>query len=387
MARSRFFAIVAVCAFALAGCSSRGGYSGFSTSGNGLETVDDAAAIVAHRPTGSQYAAAAIGAVDSVGSLVKELADAGGSNAMGRDCREGAEFLAPSRTGDPRSTETREFFDAGCTQLARDTVRTFAPLGTGTESEAVAVSIYARNTAAPLALRLESSRITGAKFDALGFPIVRDGFARATTRQLLVSNQRRSISSSQIVMMPARGDDGNSLCAGSAGYDATGIPSLDATFGWQGTTVDSPRSIRRDDRSGGVTVSTTRIGSAVAGPIGSLSFLAGAPRKACANAATAYALAGATAASAFTIPIRAVYRHGRLSSLTVFRASFSGGFTLDLASSKNLRNRTGTLAVSGLLTNGKTHVANLFSDAFGSGVLTITSTGAQYRLVDWTVVT
>ncbi len=384
MARSRFFAIVAACAFALAGCSSRGGYSSFSTSSNGLETVDDAAAIVAHRPTGSQYAAAAIGAVDSVGSLVRELTAAGGSSATSRDCREGAEFLAPSRTGDPRSTETREFFDAGCTQLARDTVRTFAPLGMGTESEAVSVSIYARNSAAPLALRLENSRITGAKFDVFGFPIVRDGFARATTRQLLVSNQRRSVSSSQIVMMPARGDDGNALCAGSAGYDASGIPSLDATFGWQGATVDSPRSIRRDDRAGGVTVSTTQIGSAVAGPIGSLSLLAGPPRKAC--AATTNTLVGATTASAFTIPIRAVYRYGRLSSLNVFRASFSGGFTLDLASS-NSRNRTGPLAVSGLLTNGKTHVANLFSDAFGSGVLTITSTGAQYRLVDWTVVT
>jgi hypothetical protein len=385
MARSPIFAIVAACAFALAGCGGRGGYSGFSTSGNSLETVDDAAAIVAHRTTGSQYAAAAIGAVDSVGSLVRELADAGGSSTIGRDCREGSELLDPSRTGDPRSTETREFFDAGCTQLARDTVRTFAPLGTRAESEAVAVSIYARNQAAPLALRLENSRITGAHFDALGFPIVRDGFVRTTTRQLLVSNQRHNVSISQLVMMPSSGDDVNALCASFAGYDAAGIPALDAAFGWQGATIDSPTSIRRDGRNGAVSVSTTQIGNAMAGPIGSLSFPEGTPRAACGNAAAAYALAGATAASAYTIPIRAAYRFGRLSSLTISRALFSGGYTLDLAS--NARNRTGTVAINGLLTNGKTHVANLFSDVFGSGVLTITSTGAQYRLVDWTVVT
>ncbi len=386
MARSRIFAIAAAaCALALAGCGGRGG-SDLSSSGGGLETLDDAAAIVAHRPTGSQNASAAIGAVDSLGSLINQLADAGGAETAGRDCLRGMELLTPSRTGDPHSTEMREFFDAGCTQLARDTVRTFVPLGMGAESETVAVSIYARNGASPLALRLESSRIVNATFDALGFPLAGDGFAKSTTRQLLVSNQRRTVSTSQIAIAPSRGDDVNALCASSAGYDAAGIPSLDATFGWQGSTLDSPTSVRRTDPAGGVSVSTTQIGSTLAGPIDSLSLLTGTSHAGCANAAPGYALAGSASTRAFTIPIRVSYRDGRLSSLSVSGATFSGGFTFDLTTRTSGRSRTGAIVFDGLLTNGKTRVANLFSDAFGSGALTITSTGAQYRLVDWTVV-
>ena len=69
MARSRFFSIVAACAFGLAGCGD-GSYSGLS----GVETVGDAAAIVAHRPTGTQYAATAIDAVDTFGAALGGIA-------------------------------------------------------------------------------------------------------------------------------------------------------------------------------------------------------------------------------------------------------------------------------------------------------------------------
>ncbi|MGA8534149.1 MAG: hypothetical protein WB615_08595 [Candidatus Tumulicola sp.] len=383
MVRSRVFAIAAACAFALAGCSGQGGYS---ATGGGSETVDDAAAIVAHRPTGSQNAAAAIGAVDALGSLVKELADADGIGSLGGTCRGGSEFFAPSRDGDPRSTELREFFDAGCTHLARDAVRVYRPNGSHGESEAVAVSIYAPGSSAPIALRLENSQITNATFGALGFPIARYGFVRTTVRQLLISNQRQSVSSSETIMLPSRSNDLGTLCQNSAGYNAAGIPSLDATFGWQGATVDSPTPIRRDDGTGVVTVATTQVGDTFAGPVGSLSLLTGPSHVNCAEAAPAYAIGGGTTASAFRIPVRAAYRHGRLASLAVSRATFSGGYRFDLATARNPRNQTGAAFVSGVLANGRTRVATLSSDEFGSGELTITSTGAQYRLVDWTVV-
>jgi hypothetical protein len=372
MARSRIFAIAAACAFALAGCGSEGGYSGFSATGSGLETVDDAAAIAAHRPTGSQYSAAAIGAIDAVGSLVKELADLDRTDSSGRSCRGGTEHFTPSRNGDPHSTETRDFFDAGCTHLARDAVRTFRPTGTNAESETLAVSIFLPGRATPVALRVENSQI--------------DGFARTTTRQLLIANQRQSVSVSETVTMPERGNDLRSLCQASAGYDAVGIPSLDATFGWQGATLDSPASIRRDDATGAVTVSTTQIGSTFAGPVGSLSLLAGSPHATCPYASPAYMLTGGTAASSFAIPIRAAYHRGRLWSLEVSRASFAGGYTLELATTRNAKSQTGSVIVNGILANGKTRIASVSSDEFGSGELTITSTGAQYRIVDWTVV-
>jgi hypothetical protein len=386
MARSRVFATTAACVLALAGCSGEGRYSGLSATGNGLETVDDAAAIVAHRPTGSQYAAAAVGAVDALGSLVKELADVDGNDSHGRACRDGSEFFAPSRNGDSHSTETREFFDAACTHLARDAVRVYKPTGTNAESEAVAVSIYAPGRAAPIALSLENLQIADAKFGPLGFPIARDGFVRTATRQLLISYQRQSVSSSETVMTPSRNNDLSALCQNSAGYDAVGIPSLDATFGWQGATIESPAPVRADDGTGIVTITTTQVGSTFAGPVGSLSLLAGTAHQACSNAAPAYALAGGTSANSFAIPIRAAYRRGRLWSLDVSRASFAGGYRFDLATNRNAKNATGSVAVNGVLTNGKTRVASLSSDAFGSGELTITSTGAQYRLVDWTIV-
>jgi hypothetical protein len=258
-------------------------------------------------------------------------------------------------------------------------------MGAGAESEADAVSIYTRGASAPVALRVENSQITNARFDSLGFPIARDGFSRTTTRQLLVSNQRQSVSSSSTAMAPSSGNGINAICENSAGYDAAGVPSRDATFGWQGSTIESPTSIRRDDGNGSVTVSTTQVGNTFAGPVGSLSLLAGAPGGSCTDAPPAYALTGASTASAFTVPIRASYRDGKLSSLAVWRASFSSGYRFDLTTTRRAKNGIDG-GVRGLLTDGKTQVASLSSDAFGSGELTITSTGAQYRIVDWTVV-
>ena len=185
-------------------------------------------------------------------------------------------------------------------------------------------------------------------------------------------------------MAPSTVSGVNAICENSAGYDAAGIPSLDATFGWQGSTIESPTSMRRDDGNGSVTVSTTQVGNTFAGPVGSLSLLAGAPRGGCTDAPPGYALSGATTASAFTVPIRVTYRDGKLSSLAVWQASFSSGYRFDLTTNRRATSTDG--GVRGLLTDGKIRVATLSSDAFGSGELTITSTGAQYRIVDWTVV-
>jgi len=38
------------------------------------------------------------------------------------------------------------------------------------------------------------------------------------------------------------------------------------------------------------------------------------------------------------------------------------------------------------VSNGRTSVATFHVNTFGNGALTITSTGAQYKLVDWIVV-
>jgi hypothetical protein len=384
MARSRVFAIAAASALALVACGGESAYPGFAATGSGVETVNDAAAIAAHRPTGSQYSAAAIGAVDAVGSLIKELPALDGQPSRGRGCHDGSEFFTPSRIGDPHSTESREFFDASCTHIALDAIRVFKPTGPHSENETVAVSIYAPKSPVPIAFRLENSQVTNANFDRLGYATTRDGFVRTTTRQLLISNQRRSVSSSETVMMPSISDDLTKLCQNFAGYDAAGIPSLDATFGWQGATIGSPAPIRSADTNGIVTVSTTEVGSAVTGPVGSLSLLTSTAHAGCPDAAAAYALSGGTTASTYSIPLRAEYRNDRLLSLAVTRASFAGGYTFDVETTRNPR--SGAIAVNGLMLNGEVRIAGVHADAFGNGGLAITSTGAQYRLVDWTVV-
>jgi len=81
MARFGVCTLVAACALALAGCADA--YSGLSAA-EGVQTVGDATAFFAHRPTGSQYAAAAIGSFDSLGALMRELSRARSSPAFCR---------------------------------------------------------------------------------------------------------------------------------------------------------------------------------------------------------------------------------------------------------------------------------------------------------------
>ncbi len=44
------------------------------------------------------------------------------------------------------------------------------------------------------------------------------------------------------------------------------------------------------------------------------------------------------------------------------------------------------LAVTGVITKGETELGSFDENAAGNGTLTVTSTGAQYRIKDWIVV-
>ncbi|MEO6835171.1 MAG: hypothetical protein ABI231_04615, partial [Candidatus Tumulicola sp.] len=311
MTRPLISAMVAAFGFALAGCGGGFGHSGSTIPGVASETVGDAAALVAHRPTDSQNAAAAINAVSALGSRIKALAGDGGSAGddltragppdSGRGaCRGGLEFFAPGRGGDRRSTETRQFFDLGCTRLASDTTRIFRSTGPRSEAVERAIALYAPGRSTPLASRREASRISNATFGRWGFPLVSDGFSTTTTSELWISNQKQSRSKSEIVMLPSWRNV-NDFCQDSAGYSLTGIPSLDSTFGWNGGTTGAPLpATRTAGRPGLVTVSSTQRGDTFAGPIGSLSIVASTPNHICPVAAPAYALAGGAPAGAFT---------------------------------------------------------------------------------------
>jgi hypothetical protein len=253
MARFGVYALAAAFALALAGCGD-GSYSGLSA---GVETVEDAAAIVAHRPTGTQYAATAIGAVDTLGAVLGGLSNA-------RDLE-----------------------------------------------------------------RANAERLT--------------------------------------------------FCQAFAGSGGGRVPALGMSFGWQGTTNGA-----FEESIGGIgdahAVLALASGTAIVGPEGSMEPLSGAPRASCAKARPAFAALGPSAPMSFRIPLHVAYRSGRLWSVTVSHAAY-GNYWFELSPSRSERDPR----MIGIVGSGRARIAYLRADRFGNGDLTITPTGAQYRLVDWMV--
>ena len=386
MRRFRVLAMVAAAVFALAGCTAGDGQGGSAIPLGGAETVGDAAAIMAHRPTDTQTTAAAIGAVGALGSRIAALARTADGDDTGRTigaCRDGRQFFAPDRRGDARSSETRDYFDSACTQLARDTLRLYAFRGPASEVVERVISLYQRGGSTPVAVRRETSFVASTRFGRWGFPVARDGFAQTTASSLWVGNRRESSDGSGIVLLPGRGVT-TGYCQDSAGYSVGGFPSLDATFGWEGGTLDSQISATRTtEGDGAITLASIEQGETFVGPIGSLAAVAQKHAGSCPSASPVYRLQGGELAGAFIAPIRATYRGGRLRRLSVSGASFSGGYRLNAVTTT-----AGLQAprVAGTLAGGGFRVAAFETDAFGNGTLTIASTGAQYRLIDWTIV-
>ena len=74
------------------------------------------------------------------------------------------------------------------------------------------------------------------------------------------------------------------------------------------------------------------------------------------------------------------FRHGQLFNLSVADGTFASGDTLDVTTT----NRQ-PIQVNGVIASGRRQLATFRSDASGNGMLTITSTGAQYVVADWIV--
>lgn len=381
---------ISVSAFALAGCAAGPSDTASGLPFAGAETVGDAAAIVAHRPTDSQNTAAAIEAVGALGSRLNQLADESATEPAGWTdprlssgaCRDGTEFFAPDRAGQPESTETREYFDVACTQLARDTVRRYYVRSPTSEVVARATELYTRGLARPIATRRETVTISGATFARFGFPSAARGFTRTSVGVLWIGERRQNASASSVTLLPGRGG-ANLYCRAAAAYSLTGVPSLDATFGWDGSTVGGAvAATRQSDARGNVTLASLQRGNAYAGPIGSLRLTTLKAGGACPTGGWAFRVAGGVPATDFSLPIRATYRNGALASLSVAGASL-GTYRLTASTvGSGLDDRN----VAGVLVSRGVRVASLQADAFGNGLLTVTSTGAQYRLIDWTIV-
>lgn len=203
--------------------------------------------------------------------------------------------------------------------------------------------------------------------------------ALQTFKQLVTSGNKRVISGSELVTQPTLGSV-TDFCLSSAGYSSAGIPSLDVTFGWQSGAFSG--GARATDAPGFATWSANASGEVAQAAIGALSIRQSAGGSSCPMSSPAFTLEGTGTPNAFSIPMSLTFHRGVLSNLSVAQATFANGESLDVATSSGRQ----PLGISGVVHNGRTEVATFRTDSAGDGALTITSTGAQYVIADWIVV-
>lgn len=295
-------------------------------------------------------------------------------------CNNGTEFFSPDKNGDPNSTEEQYFYDSGCTQLARDVIRIFNASGSS-ETVNRTVKQYAIDNATPTAQLTTTVNFSNGSYNSNGFPNVANGFDRSATSELDIAGSRTILGDDELVMLA--GNNGvNSFCGDSAGYNATGIQSLNETFGWQGVTTSGTRTVNND---GSVTWQSTHSGNTAHGAIGSLSINIGAPNTACPIGTPEYTLAGGTQGGSYTIPVAATFLHGLLTDLVVTNAQLANGNTLNVTTNSGVPPQNSQF-ITGIISNNGTQISTFAVDAFGDGTLTMTSSGAQYVMNDWHVV-
>ncbi|HVS45127.1 MAG TPA: hypothetical protein VMS32_00485 [Verrucomicrobiae bacterium] len=334
-----------------------------------------------------------ISTANALGSPMKNIAD--DNNAISAQsqgirtesggqgtCTNYSEFFAPDKNGDANSTERQFFYDAGCTELARDTVRIFTSTGSSSETVANTEKLYAVNNATPIATRTATNTIANATFDANGFPKAANGFDRIDTGNLALGGVKTIDSDAEMVMQPASGGI-NQYCGDSAGFNATGFAALGETFGWNGGISGVGTRTVNVDRS--ITWSATHAGTNFKGAIGALSIATGAPNTACPISTPMFTLAGGTSTGTYSIPITATYANGLLENLSIANAQLANGNTLNVSTNTSVP-PTNSLFITGTIANGSTQISTFNVDAYGDGTLTITASGTQYVIDDWHVV-
>lgn len=172
---------------------------------------------------------------------------------------------------------------------------------------------------------------------------------------------------------------GSRFCKTFAGFGGSWVPALQMTLGWQGASHGIARLAARPQLP--MAINAVARGTAFVGPEGSVEPLDVWSGTACPSAKPSYAVVGKATIMPFTIPFRLDYLNGKLSNVNVTHATF-GAFSLQLTAMHVDRK----LQVEGFIDDGRTRVAYLRADERGRGDLTITSTGAQYRLIDWWVI-
>ncbi len=368
----------------LAACSGGGSTSTMPSTGGGGSTQAN--------QTQSQTA---IDATNALGDPVKTVADfndttsgtATAQRATNKTvmlssgvCNNGVEFWSPDKNGDPNSTEEQYFYDSACSELARDVVRIYAITGTS-ETVNRTESQYAINNSTAIASRTSTVTYLNGTYGSNGYPVVADGFARDAASSTNIAGSKTIVGDDELVMQ-AGSNGSNAWCGDSAGYNATGIASLNETFGWQGGVLSGGTRTLNND--GSVTWTATHTGSVFTGAIGSLSIAVGSENTTCLVATPQYTLSGGTSQGSYSIPVTTTYMHGELTNLTVTNAQLANGNTLNVTTNSGVSNTVSNF-ITGTISNGSTQIATFAVDGFGDGTLTVTPSGTQYVIDDWHV--
>lgn len=298
------------------------------------------------------------------------------------NCVDGVAFFMPDRNGDPGSDETRYFYNSHCTQLAVDVVNIITARGKHRETVSTTASSYAHGHAdTPTATIAATSKIFKATFDSNGFPIVADGFDRSTTSQLALGTTP-TVANDDEMLLARSSTNQSDFCSDFAGYDIPGIPSLDATFGWQGGVFSG--GTRTTNADGSVTWNAPTMGNAVQGAIGSLSIDRDRRNTVCPISSPQFSIVGGTSLGDVNVPLVATFADGRLGDLSVSDATLPNGDTLNVTTNTHKFPGNPNF-INGTISDGGADVAKFGLDAFGNGQLILPGHG-EFKMVDWMVV-
>ena len=389
VARKSFTLIAFVTSLALAAC---GGGAGSGSSVPPVNNGGSTSQSVTQQTEDSVNTANAVGTSASDLSTYNDSAGEPGSSTFAKGgahadavangtCNNGVEFFAPDKNGDANSTERIDFYDNGCTQIARDAVRVYTSTGSNSENVTRTVSLYALNSTSPEAVRNEAVAFSNATFDQYGYPVASGGFDRTHTGSLTIDGSRVLDGDGELVVLPSSGNSAT-FCGNSAGYNATGDATLNETFGWQTLNPSGTRTVNSD---GSVTWQMTRTGSAFTGAIGALSIQTGTQNSTCPISTPMFTLAGGTAKGSYSIPVSATFMHGVLVNLAVTNATLVNGDTLNITTNSNI-SPSDPHFISGILTNAGSTVATFNVHNVGDGTLIVTSSGKAYHMEDWRVI-
>lgn len=392
-------------AFALTACGGGGGGSTIPSNASGGSVTynpsgSTSSPTIADQPARAQV----ISMTNSLGAAVDSFSTFEGSSehaafalrssALRRDattygtCSNGVIVNVPDLNGDANSTETRVYYDAACTNLARDTVRLFQP---GTNGVSEIVNSTAKQYASglpqtPTSVRSDVTTYADATISGNGYPSLTPGYLRSSTGFVYIGSTKTLVLDYELVMEP-QSNGVNQFCSDNAGYSIVETDTNDGltyeSYGWGSIVSSGKRTVNSD---GSVSWSGTHAGVTYSGTAGSIGITTGAANTSCPMTTPEFGVTGPTKLGSSTLPVSAVYDDGVLEDLTIADASLAGGVTLNVSTNTALPPGNPDF-INGTLSNASGPFASFYVDAFGDGALTISVQGtvSQYAITAWHV--